>query len=250
MKKLTLAALSVLWLLSSAGAQTSPGSTAWVAGERLEYKVFFGFFNAGTSVFTAGPEQTIGGRRTVQFKSVLQSAPRFFYSIYDEATSTCDPVTYVTQRYEKVQRERDENSRNITVFNHANRTAVRTEDGRAHPPIEIARNPMDVLSAIYYVRSQSLAVGRTLSIPVHDGKRDYTMKVVVRSRERIRTDAGAFECLKVEPTLYQSDGTVKRRGQMTLWLTDDARHIPVRIRMGLPFGSIVADLKTMSGTRP
>jgi hypothetical protein len=249
-KIIGLLTLTALITISAATSAVSLPPTAWTPGEELSYTVNFGIFRAGTTTFTVARGPVTNERPTYKFRSLLQSSPRFFYSIFDEAVSVSDDSSYATFRYEKIQRENGENSTNTTVYNHARGTAQRTEDRTVHPSMNFKKNSLDVLGAIYYVRNQNLAVGQTLTIPVHDGKRDYTMKVTIRKREPVTTRAGVFNCLLVEPRLYQEDGTLKRKGQITLWMTDDSRHIPVRIRMALAFGSITATLDSMKGTVP
>lgn len=222
---------------------------AWKVGERLTYQVKYGFFRAGTSVFAVEGEETLNGRRVLKFSSNITSNPGFFYRINDTARSYSDASSLMTWRYDKIQRSQDENSTNVTVYNHAGRTAQRTEDGHAHDPIPLTPHAIDVLGAIYYVRGHDLSVGQVLRFPVHDGKRDYRMEVTVRKVERVTVPAGTFECLVVEPRLRQADGTIRKKGQMTLWMTNDGRHIPVQIRIQLGFGSLTAALQTAQGTR-
>jgi hypothetical protein len=244
------AVLAALVTVSMASSAVSTPPTAWSPGEALSYTVNFGIFRAGTTSFMVARGPVTSERPTYKFRSILQSSPRFFYSIFDEAVSISDEETFATYRYEKIQRESGESSSNVTVFNQGRGTAQRTEDATTHPVMNFTKNSLDVLGAIYFVRNQNLAVGRTLTVPVHDGKRDYTMKVTIRKREPVTTKAGVFNCLLVEPRLYQEDGTLKRKGQITLWMTDDSRHLPVRIRMALAFGSITATLDSMTGTLP
>jgi hypothetical protein len=65
--------------------------------------------------------------------------------------------------------------------------------------------------------------------------------VTVTGRERVETPAGAFDCLLVEPTL-RSGAFFKNEGKLTIWLTDDARRMPVLMRSKLPIGAISVEL--------
>lgn len=237
--------LSVSFGLSADSAENN----AWASGEKLDYTVKFGIFTAGTATFFAGPESNFGGGIANKFGSILKSSPRFFYTLNDNVVSYSEKNSLTTLRYEKTQRESNENSVEVTVYDHAAGTAVRTEDGRAHPTIQVVKNSKDVLGIIYHVREQNLAPGQRFNVPVHDGKRQYTMEITVGKRERIKTEAGEFDCLLIEPRLRLPDGTYRKKGQMTLWMTDDNRHIPVRIKIAIPIGSLMLNLKTMTGTR-
>ncbi|MEK8023744.1 MAG: DUF3108 domain-containing protein [Candidatus Hydrogenedentota bacterium] len=253
MKRNTLAAAVVLLgcvVASTAGAPEPVNNNAWALGEKLEYAVKYGPFSAGRSTFAVEGEETVGGQKAVKFTSILTSSRAFFFKVYDSATSFSDFSSLYSLRYEKFQHEADEKSSNVTVFNHTAARAVRTEDGKAHPSMTMVPYARDILGVIYYVRTQPLKVGKSIRIPVHDGKRDYNMEVVVRNKERVTVPAGQFDCLVVEPKLWQLDGNLKKKGQMVLWMTDDSRHLPVRIRMSIPVGSLVASLDKMTGVKP
>jgi hypothetical protein len=233
------------------GAQQVTPPEAWAPGEELGYTInFLGLLKAGDATFSVKEGPLVDGRPTYQFRSTLISAPRFFHQIRDEAASTADRTTFASYRYEKIQREKDATSTNVTIFDHGRGSAVRTEDGRAHAPIRFKDGALDVLSVIYYVRTQEIQPGQTLTVPVHDGKRDYTMKIRITGPEMVNTRLGSFRCLSVQPLLYEANGTLRRKGQMRLWMTDDHRRIPVRINMSLPFGSLTASISSMKGERP
>jgi hypothetical protein len=99
----------------------------------------------------------------------------------------------------------------------------------------------DVLSAFYYVRTVPLPTGATLSIPTHDNKKSYEMVVKVHKRERVEVPAGKFDCVLVEPML-KSEGVFKSKGSILVWLSDDARRIPVLVKSKIPVGSVSVSL--------
>lgn len=240
------AALLTVSLLSGSAATEE---RAWLVGEDLQYKVTYGIFNAGTSSFTVSNGPAVAGRATVEFKTVLATSPKFFFKMYDEGVSRADAQNYAVYYYTKIQRERKENSVNVTTYNHAQGRAQRVENNVPCNPIDIKPNTLDVLGVIYFVRSQPLAVGKAFTVPVHDGKRGYTMRVSVKKMEKVSCALGEFDCLLVEPRLTREDGKPYTKGQMTLWLTDDCRHLPIRIRMSTSFGSINVELTSMKGVR-
>lgn len=249
MRRLSSAIL--LLLLAAGGARTDSTPPAWAPGEELAYTIsFLGLLRAGTATFTVNEGPTVDGRPTYRFRSTLTSVPNFFHQIRDEASSITDRASFAVRRYEKIERERDEITTNVTVFDHERGVAVRTEDGKAHPAIRFNAGTLDVLSVIYHVRNQPIRPGQTLTVPVHDGKRDYTMKIRITGPEMVNTRLGRFRALSVQPLLYEADGTLRRRGQMRLWMTDDDRRIPVRIKLSLPVGSVTAVISAIKGDRP
>ena len=59
----------------------------------------------------------------------------------------------------------------------------------------------------------------------------------MEKREQIRTPLGSFKTLKVTSRL-KFQGIFAAAGNVTAWLTDDSRHIPVMIRSKLKVGEV------------
>ena len=100
----------------------------------------------------------------------------------------------------------------------------------------------DSLSAIFYVGSQPLTVGQNFRFPLADSMRTVTVTMKVEAKEEIKTPAGTFQTVRVQPTA--DEGVVKNRGKIWIWYTDDARHIPVQVRASLFWGTITARLQS------
>lgn len=223
---------------------------AWDVGEHLTYAVKYGPIRAGTSILEVEDEIVWQGRPALRIKSSTTSADWFFYRVRDTIISTFDKQGLFTWQYEKHQREGNYRNDEVAKFSPAEKKVYRNDDGRKSPPEPVEAFVKDILGALYYTRAQKIKFGETKSIkiPVHDGRRSYQMEIDILRRERVRVPAGEFDCLVIEPKL-QSDGIFVRKGRLFLWLTDDDRHIPVRIRTVIPIGSIVANLEKMSGVK-
>jgi hypothetical protein len=60
-------------------------------------------------------------------------------------------------------------------------------------------------------------------------------------RETIKTKYGKFNAIKLKPLLLK--GSIFDGGEkMTIWVTDDANHIPVRVESPIIVGSVKIDL--------
>jgi hypothetical protein len=101
----------------------------------------------------------------------------------------------------------------------------------------------DSLSAIFYAASQRLVVGQDVGFPLGDAMRTVTVTMKVEAKEEIKTPAGTFQTIRVQPTA--EEGVVKNRGNIWIWYTDDARHMPVQIRARLFWGTITFHLQSV-----
>jgi hypothetical protein len=99
----------------------------------------------------------------------------------------------------------------------------------------------DPISSFYYVRTLRLAVGESLYVTVFDNKKVWNVEVQVLRRERLSLPSGTFNTILIKP-LLKSEGIFSRKGDIFIWLTDDARHIPVKMQTKAPVGSITATL--------
>jgi hypothetical protein len=99
----------------------------------------------------------------------------------------------------------------------------------------------DPLSSFYYVRSLNLVVGKSVFVTVFDSKKVWNVEVQVLRREKISLPTGTFDTIVVKP-LMKSEGIFSRKGDILIWLTDDTKHIPVKMQSKVVVGSITATL--------
>ena len=102
----------------------------------------------------------------------------------------------------------------------------------------------DVIGGLYKLRTLHVEPGQSVVIPTSDGKKTGQVRIEAQEREQVSTSLGSFKTIRYEAFLF--NGVIySRRGSISIWLTDDARHLPVRIRARMPFpiGSITLDLE-------
>jgi hypothetical protein len=62
----------------------------------------------------------------------------------------------------------------------------------------------------------------------------------------MKTAIGKVDAVNVVPQLFGDGGMLNRNGQLSIWLTDDARHIPVKAQLKGDFGTFDITLKQVS----
>ena len=76
----------------------------------------------------------------------------------------------------------------------------------------------------------------------------YGLYVRYLGKEVIKTKYGRFNAIKFKPLLIE--GTIFKGGEkMTVWVTDDANRIPVRIESPISVGSVKVDMMGYRNTR-
>ena len=93
-----------------------------------------------------------------------------------------------------------------------------------------------MISAIYYTSTLPLTPGSSYEFPLNDGGETVTVKITTEAREDVKTPAGTFKTVRVQPTASQ--GVLKDRGKVWVWYTDDAQRIPVQMRARMGWGTL------------
>lgn len=101
---------------------------------------------------------------------------------------------------------------------------------------------MSLLSALYFVRLQKYKEGQMLRFPVSYGEENYQFDIVIGKREKIKTECGKIKTVKLEPKLFGPGKFFSREGQMVIWVSDDDKHVPLRLMAKTSAGSISAKL--------
>jgi len=110
--------------------------------------------------------------------------------------------------------------------------------------VDIPACASDILGGFYRLRTMKLEPGQTAQIPLSDGRKTVMSRVEVQEREQIETKLGKFKTLRCEAFVF--NGVLfARKGRLFVWLTDDARKLPVQIsaKMSFPIGAITLQLE-------
>ena len=110
--------------------------------------------------------------------------------------------------------------------------------------IDIPQCVHDVLGGLYMLRTLNLQPGQSTQVAISDGKKSVMARVQAQQREEVRTPAGVFKTIRYEAFLF-NDVLYRRYGSLHVWLTDDARKLPVqiRVRLQLAIGTITLQLE-------
>jgi len=114
----------------------------------------------------------------------------------------------------------------------------------AENTIDIPACVHDVIGGLQRLREMLPAPGTVTELPVSDGKKAVMARVEAQGRERVRTPVGEFQSIRYEAFLM-SGVLYRRKGRLFVWISEDARRLPVRIRVQLPFyiGTVTVQLE-------
>jgi LysM repeat protein len=222
---------------------------AYTVGEKLTFAVQYGSITAGYATLSITEQPELGGRPTLHVVAEARTHPFFetFFKVRDRIESFIDTDYGFPWRYEKHLREGGYSADAFYLFDQRAGKIVEPDKGHEAPmPV----GSQDVMSCFYWFRTLPLNVGDEATIPVTaDDMKSYQLKVNVLRKEKAETLAGDFDCIVVEPHLT-FQGVFQQKGQVLLWITDDARRIPVKIRSKIAIGSININLQDAEWVEP
>ena len=215
------------------------------SGETLDFDLTWLAITGGGMRMTVGvaPNDPSHYRIT----SVARTNPSFSLLVdtRDQVTSLVNRDDFSTIRYEKHIKEKGKTKDDITTVDETRRLATRNRPNKNPQVVAVPKPVFDPLSLVYHLRALPLQAGTVQKFTVYADGKVYTLEANVSHTETIGTPAGTFHTLVVQPKMLAGN-IFKDEGEMTIWFTDDARHIPVRIRSELKVGSITANLRSMT----
>jgi hypothetical protein len=212
--------------------------------QTLTFTVDWRVFTAGTAVFQIEQQGTV---QKIRATADTTGAVTMLFPVVDKFQAGFDTKTGCSTGFSKqVQEGRRKVSSELSFdYSQGKQKQVEKNLVKGTSKEQVASIPAcvtDSLSAMFYAASQPMALGQSIRLPLADSMRTVTVAMKVESKEEIKTPAGTFQTLKVEPTA--DEGIVKNRGHIWVWYTDDARHMPVQIQARLFWGTITFHLQS------
>jgi len=211
-------------------------------GEKLIYSVEYGFVHAGKATMEVREISEVDGVACYHLISEEETNPFFsmFFRIEDRYDSYIDTTNLVSLQYEKHIREGDYKNDSVVQFDLDSLLAIYSDGKR----MEIRPHARDIIATLYYLRTLDLVVGDTFFVENHTDGKNTQLEVAVLKKEEVKTPAGKFNALLVQPDLKETKIFGSRKG-LKVWFTDDEWKIPVKIESELVFGSIQAILNEL-----
>jgi hypothetical protein len=226
-------------------------NSAFQPGETIAYKAYYAvaniYFAGGEAVLNIKEEELngkgvyhiIGTGKSNSFLDHIFKV-RDKYQTYID-TATLKPYKFIRDVHEGGYKK----FQNVDFIKTAN-TAVTSAGVFSVPPCV-----QDVLSSIFYARNIDFnRYHEEDKIPFSMFLDDqvYGMYIRYMGREIIKTRYGTFKAIKFMPLLIK--GSIFEGGEkMTVWVSDDANHIPLRVESPIRVGKIYADMMQCENLR-
>jgi Protein of unknown function (DUF3108) len=224
---------------------------AFQAGESITYRVYYTlagvYIAAGEATFTCSLEKlndkpvfhVTGEGKTFSFYDN-------FFRVRDKYESFIDTTNLQPLKFIRNVNEGNFKKYENVSFNKTAHTAITTSG-----VFKIPGCIQDVLSSMYYARNidfSNLKVNDTIPFSMFLDNQVYNLYIRYLGKEIVKTRYGKFKSIKFKPLLIK--GTIFEGGEkMTVWVSDDPNHIPLRVESPISVGSVKVDMMDFRNRR-
>ena len=217
---------------------------SFTGNEQVQFKIFYNviglYVDAGNASFTVSNAK-INNRPVSHIVGWGTSNPSYdwIFRVRDKYETYIDTATLKPYRFVRHVEEGSFRKDELVNFNHDEKKAT-TPKGSFNVPSCI----QDVLSAVYYARNIDFSkrtIGEKIPFSMFIDDAVYNLYIRYLGKEVIKTKYGIFNAIKFKPMLIS--GTVFKGGElMTVWVSDDGNHLPLRIESPISVGSVKVDM--------
>jgi hypothetical protein len=162
-----------------------------------------------------------------------------FYKVRDSYFSYIDTNTLYPVYSVRNITEGDYSSKEYVIYKR-NKGIVNCNNTETKAPADL----FDILSAFYYARCfdvNKIPLNVEIDFNTFFEKEIFRVGITYEGKTVVKTSLGTFNCLIFRPTLVQGR-VFKGQKDMTLYISDDKNHIPIRVETAIFIGYIKADL--------
>jgi hypothetical protein len=226
-------------------ARPAPPPTPFAPGERLVYDVTWSsMLTAGTLTVTTHDRRPSFGSTAYYITAEGRSASLVaaLYPVYYKADTLLDTATLLPQRGSLYSDEKGRRRYRVAQFNHATRSVhyelQSTDPTKVLTQLDLPTPPQahDAVSVIFALRTMTLTTGASKLMPVVVNGQVYRVLMTVGERERVQCGLGEVNAWRITPTLVDERDREDGR-DMVVWISDDARRLPLKLQGALPVGT-------------
>lgn len=209
--------------------------------ERLTFNIEWRLIEAGTAVIERDKQHAQLKLESAGIVATLFKVHDLYSVNFDDpfcATSTVMD-SFEGKRHHETTVTYDRSQNHATYLERDMLKEIVLHSGK----IAVPNCVQDVITAFMKLRTMHVEPGQSAQIPMSDGRKSATVKIEAQEREDIKTPTGSYQAIRYEANML--NGIIyARKGRAFIWLTDDARRLPVqiRLRMQFPIGTVTLQL--------
>jgi hypothetical protein len=252
MKKLILLPLSLMLFATTMFAQDAASyrkitNLAFKRGELLKYRIHYGAVNAGVATLAVDYSNTqVNGRNTLHVVGIGETKGSFdwVFKVRDRYESYVDEDALMPWVFIRRVDEGGFKINQNQTYDHLGGKV--NSNGKS---LTVPEYIQDMLSSFYYARTLDFSkakIGDKYAVSCFIDDEIWDLKIKYLGKEVVDSDLGKINCLKFCPVV-QKGRVFKKEEDLTLYISDDSNHVPVRAQGELMVGSVKLDLMSTAG---
>jgi len=224
-------------------------NSAFKVGEKLRYRVTYGFMDAGEAIMEVKSTTRKGDNRPLyHVVGTGRTLGGFnaFYKVNDTYESYIDQTSIMPWLFIRDVNEGGYKVNQKYVFNQ-DKYNVHNGEKQFTTPIGI----QDMVSSFYKARTlnfNNMKKNQTFEFKCFMDNEIYNLKIKYVGDETIKIRKGSFKCHKFVPVV-QTGRYFKNEEDVNFWVTADENKIPVLVKAKIPVGTVKMHLVEWSGLK-
>lgn len=218
-------------------------------GEKLTYRVHYGFVDAGEAVLEVkASDKKVNGRELFHIVGKGRSLGTFnwFFKVQDRYETYIDaeglfPWMFIRRVYEGGY----EVNQDYTFYQHKQLVNDGAKD------YTVPTNIQDMISSYYYARTldfEGAKVGDIFEFNSFVDGEVFPLKIKYLGKDEVKIRNGKFKCLKFCPVI-QTGRIFKNEEDLSVWISDDENKIPLLAQANILVGSIKMEVTKYEGLK-
>jgi len=219
-------------------------------GEKLRYRISFGFIDAGEAVLETKATEIKGANRNLYHVIGTGRTLGAFNAVFrvnDRYESYIDQQSIMPWYFHRRVDEGGYKIKQDYVFRQHSEKVDNGKGKNFTAPMGV----QDMISCFYYARTldfTNIKKGKIFVIPTFMDDELFDLKIKYMGDEVIDIRKGKFICMRFVPVV-QTGRYFKHEEDVSFWITKDQNRIPILIKAKIPVGSVKMQLVGYYGLR-
>jgi hypothetical protein len=229
--------------VASSKSESRSAARPFFVGEELLFEVRWMGLLAGNASMAVSGQVSKDGHDVYHVRSLAESSPLFslFYHVRDVGETFIDVQELYPWYFHLDQHEGSRSTQRTVIFDQQRGVAFYAKNQQSPQELKVPVGVHDSLSSFYILRTVPLRVGQSIHLNTFSNGKTYDVEVQVLRREKLEAYWGTVDTLVVQP-LMRFQEILRQKGDVLIWVTDDERRIPIRMKTAIQVGSIEATL--------
>ncbi len=212
----------------------------FAVGEKLHYRIFWGPLPVGEALLHVRGIEMVDGHECYHFVAEAHTTGlgRALFPMDTVTESWTDRKELFSRRFHQDRHEGRHSRQRQTSYDYVQKQAVtkNLKNGREER-VALDGPVQDMVSSLYYARTRPLALNAEQQFVLNTSDANYQIRLRPDQRRQLTVrPVGDVPALRVEPK-----PTLKivsaNSGRMWLWISDDARRLPLVLNSTMSIGS-------------